>query len=143
MSSLFLILQVAGCQVAVDAHRVRSVIELGIVYPVPRAPIHVAGLAALRSQTLTVIDMRLAIGLDTDIPEGDRAPVVEVDGHAYALRCDGVDEVIEVPRQTLTIPGGFGAAWERFARRMIETPEGPALLLDIDRLVKMPVDAAN
>ena len=61
----------------------KSVIEIGTVTPIPRAPAWISGITALRSQALTVIDCRRAIGLGTgsggveaDWPTDHRAAVV-------------------------------------------------------------------
>ena len=56
MNQLLLIVSVAGGRVAFPAAKVESVVELDALSPVPRAPAHVAGLSALRSRVLTVID---------------------------------------------------------------------------------------
>ena len=56
MNELLLIVTIAGSRVALPAAAVESVVELDTLIPVPRAPVHVAGLSALRSRVLTVID---------------------------------------------------------------------------------------
>ena len=59
--ALVLIAHLAGETVALDADVVGSVVEIERIAPVPRAAPHIAGLAALRSRVLTVIDARAAI----------------------------------------------------------------------------------
>jgi purine-binding chemotaxis protein CheW len=87
MNALVLMVQIGGRRCAIAAEDVRSVIDLGTIAPVPRAPAFIAGITALRSQALTVIDCRLALGLSDEIwPCDSRAAVVAVDGHSYALR---------------------------------------------------------
>ena len=56
MSDLLLIVTIAGERVALPASAVESVVELDALISVPRAAPHVAGLSALRSRVLTVID---------------------------------------------------------------------------------------
>ena len=56
MNQLLLIVNIAGQMVALRADDVQSVIELDSLIAVPRAPAHIAGLSALRSRLLTVID---------------------------------------------------------------------------------------
>ena len=56
MNELLLIVSIAGSRVALPAVAVESVVELEALIPVPRAPEHLAGLSALRSRVLTVID---------------------------------------------------------------------------------------
>jgi purine-binding chemotaxis protein CheW len=56
MNELYLIVGIAGEKVAFRASDVQSVVEIDRITPAPRAPAYIAGLAALRSRALTVID---------------------------------------------------------------------------------------
>ena len=60
---LLVIALIAGRRCALSALDVKSVIEIGGVTPIPRTPGWIAGITALRSQALTVIDCRCALGL--------------------------------------------------------------------------------
>lgn len=136
---LLVILQIAGRRCALSALDVRSVIETGTITPIPRAPAWIAGITALRSQALTVIDCRRAIGLaDGDWPTDHRAAVVSTGGHAYALLVDGIEDITTAAGEAGQIPGGFGAEWSRIAVGMIETMAGPALLIDLPALLAGP-----
>ena len=139
MSELLVIIQIAGRRCALSAHDVKSVIEIGSITPVPRTPDFIAGITALRSQTLTVIDCRRAIGLAAD--DGltdDRAAVVASGGHAYALMVDAIEDITTASGEAGQVPGGFGPEWSRVARGMIETTSGPALLIDLEVLIAGP-----
>ena len=145
MNPLLLIVTIAGSRVALPAAAVESVVELEALIPVPRAPGHVAGLSALRSRVLTVIDTLRSLELgDTDCSDGIReAAVVELDGHHYALLVDVVDDVIEALSDPSPIRAAMGPGWERASKGMVETEEGPLLLLDIDALVAGPSQEAR
>ena len=145
MNPLLLIVTIAGSRVALPAAAVESVVELEALIPVPRAQGHVAGLSALRSRVLTVIDTLRSLELgDTDCSDGIReAAVVELDGHHYALLVDVVDDVIEALSDPSPIRAAMGAGWERASKGMVETEEGPLLLLDIDALVAGPGQEAR
>lgn len=140
---LLVIIQIAGRRCALWALDVKSVIEIGAVAPIPRAPAWIAGITALRSQALTVIDCRAAIGLGTqnasaDWPTDHRAVVVAEGGHAYALRVDGIEDVTTAATAPGQVPGGFGPEWSRIATGMIETMAGPVLLIDLPALLAGP-----
>ncbi|MGB7373870.1 chemotaxis protein CheW [Pontixanthobacter sp.] len=142
MSGLVLIITIGGTRAAIAAPAVDSVMELDNVYPVPRTPRHVAGLAAIRSQTMTVIDCKAALGLHPASLHSGRCPVVAVDGHMYALLVDAVEDVVETISDVRDIPGGYGAAWTAVALGMIETASGPVLLIDPAKLVVNPAAEA-
>lgn len=138
MNELLLIATIAGERVALPAAAVESVIELDALIPVPRAPDHVAGLSALRSRVLTVIDCQRALGLGETRFAGEgihEAAVVEMDGHHYALSVDAVEDVIEALSEPKPVRAAMGEGWERVSAGMVETQEGPLLLVSIDALV--------
>ena len=77
MNELLLIVTIAGQRVALPADAVESVVELDTLIPVPRAAPHVAGLSALRSRVLTVIDCMRSLELGaTDCADGVREAAV-------------------------------------------------------------------
>jgi purine-binding chemotaxis protein CheW len=141
MNELLLIVTIAGSRVALPAAAVESVVELDALIPVPRAPAQVAGLSALRSRVLTVIDCRRSLELgETDCSDGIReAAVVEVEGHHYALIVDVVEDVVEALSDPSPVRAAMGPGWERASKGMVETEEGPLLLVDIDALIAGPV----
>lgn len=140
MSDLVILVDIAGRKCALDADDVASVIEIDRTTPVPRAPGHIVGLTALRSQALTVIDCRLAIDNADQPPAAcERSPVVKVDGHSYALLVDAVHDVATARTEPIVIEGGFGENWNDAAQGMVETDLGPALLINIASLVRGPV----
>ena len=131
MTQLVILATIGGRRTAIPAETVRSVIEVEEIVPVPRAPDYVVGLAALRSRPMTVIDTRKAIGLrKKDEETGNRAIVVEQDGHAYALKVEEVFDVVAADGEPRDIGGKFGKGWQAVALGMVETPRGPALLMD-------------
>lgn len=140
MSALLLVVEIAGERVALPSSDTESVVELDTLIPVPRAAPHVAGLSALRSRVLTVIDAKRSLELgDTDCSDGIReAVVVELDGHHYALLVDQVEDVVESQSEPTAVRGAMEAGWERVARGMVETEMGPILLVDVAALVSGP-----
>ncbi|WP_260483975.1 chemotaxis protein CheW [Sphingomicrobium flavum] len=138
MNELLLIVDIADARVALPAAAVESVIELDALTPVPRAPSHIAGLSALRSRVLTVIDCQRALGLGTSSFDGaiHEAAVVEVEGHHYALSVDAVEDVVEARSEPQRIGAAMGEGWDRVSLGMVETDEGPLLLVDIAKLIE-------
>jgi purine-binding chemotaxis protein CheW len=146
MNELLLIVRLAGDRVAFQAASVESVVELDTLISVPRAPAHVAGLSALRSRVLTVIDCRQSLELgSTPLDDGaiHEAAVIEYDGHHYALTVDAVEDVVEAQSDLSPVRGAMAAGWARVARGMVETEEGPMLLVDVAALIIGPAAERN
>ncbi|MEM7687390.1 MAG: chemotaxis protein CheW [Pseudomonadota bacterium] len=139
MNDLLVMAQIAGRRCALHASDVKSVIELGAITPVPRSPDFIAGITALRSQALTVIDCRIALGFREIAWATDhRAAVVKVGGHSYALVVDAIEDIATSRSAPENVPGGFGPEWSRAATGMVETAIGPALLIDLAALIAGP-----
>lgn len=138
MNELLLVVFIAGERVALPAAAVESVVELDTLIPVPRAAPHVAGLSALRSRVLTVIDCvrSLELGSTASAAQGiQEAAVVELDGHHYALIVDLVEDVVEAQSEPTPVRAAMGAGWERVSLGMVETETGPLLLVDVAALI--------
>lgn len=128
---LLLIVRIAGRRVALPASEVEAVVELEGITPVPGAVPHLAGLSALRSRVLTVIDTRVSLGLgEPDPAEMNEAIVVPSGGHAYALLVESVEDVVEAASAAAPLRAHPGAGWDRVAAGMVDV--GGALLLLID-----------
>ena len=143
MNELLLVVTIADERVAIPAAAVESVVELDTLIAVPRAAPHVAGLSALRSRVLTVIDCKRSLELGTsDCSDGIReAAVVEFDGHHYALIVDLVEDVIEALSDPAPVRATMEAGWERVSRGMVDTESGPLLLVDVAALIAGAAEA--
>ncbi len=86
---------------------------------------------------LTVIDCMRSLDLGaTDCADGIReAAVVELDGHHYALLVDLVEDVVEARSDAAPVRAAMGRGWERVSTGMVETEQGPLLLVDVAALI--------
>jgi purine-binding chemotaxis protein CheW len=142
MNKLLLMCLIAGRRAAIPTDRVLSVIEIDAVTPIPATPDFIVGLTALRSQALTVIDCRVSLGFPaSERVGGNRAAVIEHEGHRYALLVDEAFDVAEALGEPVPVPGGFGEGWRNAATGMIETESGPALMVDVEQLILGPRQA--
>ena len=138
MDKLYLIATIAAQPVAIRASLVESVVDLPSLAPVPLAPPHVAGLAALRSRVLTVICCESALGLQPAKQARRRAVVVSIDGHHYGLLVGSIDDARVIDEQPQPIRGRLEAGWARVALGMLEYEGEALLLIDPERIVAGP-----
>jgi len=139
MNSLLVMALIAGRRCAFLAPDVQSVIEIGTITPIPRTASYIAGLTAMRSQALTVLDCRTAIGFNADEFSIDhRAIVASCRGDSYALRVDAIEDICSAMSEPAEVPGGFGEQWSLASKGLVETRTGPALLLDLERIIDGP-----
>lgn len=140
MSELYLIVSIASRRIAIRGCEVHSVIELEGITPIPKAPPFVAGLAALRSKALTVIDCRRSLELEEDEEEtpGNTAVVIEKDDFLYAMLVDRHEDVVHARSELIAEEDGYGDRWDSVALGMIETDLGAALVIDVSGLIAGP-----
>ena len=141
MEKLYLIAAIAGQPVAIRASLVDSVVDLGPIAPVPLAPPHVAGLAALRSKVLTVICCECSLGLADSPGSTGRAVVVSVDGHDYGLQVGAIEDARVIDEPPQPIRARLDAGWARVAMGMLEYEGEALLLIDPERIIAGPDEA--
>lgn len=143
MDELKLIARIAGQDVALPTEAIESVVEVDAITAVPLAPPHVAGLAALRSRVLTIIDTYAALELGRSGRDGLlQAIVVTIDSHLYGLLVDEVVDVAAIPGDAAPLHAGLARGWAQAALGLVEHQGRALLLLDPARIVAGPAIAA-
>lgn len=142
MSQLYLFARVADTQIAVASGEVEAVVKLGDVSPVPGMPAHIAGLSALRSRVLTIIDIAALIrGIATPASARSLAIIADIAGHSYGLMVDAVTDICPVPDGELPLRGQLDPAWAPHARALVEGEHGLSLLVSLAGFIE-PVQPA-
>jgi purine-binding chemotaxis protein CheW len=134
MTDLFVLGWIGGQRIAFHATGVEAVVDIAMVVSVPLAADHVIGLAAIRSQVITVIDGSVATGGRHGPPTG-RAVVAEIEGHRYAIRVDRIDDVIAAELHAASDAMPLAHQWRELAVGVIETGGTFAVVVDPARLV--------
>jgi purine-binding chemotaxis protein CheW len=139
MADLLLVVTLAGRRIAFPAADVEGVVELEGLTPAPGAAPHVAGLSALRSRVLTVIDSLVALDAGRAAEHSlANAVIVPSGGHPYALLVDAVEDVVEAESAIAPLSAPAGPGWDRVAIGMVEAGGDPLLLVDPHGLIAGP-----
>lgn len=137
MDQLYLLATLAGTRIAVDACEVEAVVRLTDIAPVPGMGAHVAGLSALRSRVLTIIDVAALIrGQATPANQRGLAIIANISGHSYGLMVDGVSDICRVPDGELPLRGQLDPAWATYARAIVEHEGHPWLLVSLAAFIE-------
>ena len=143
MAELLLIVRLGGERIALPAAEVDSVVEIDALTPVPGAARHVAGLAALRSRVLTVIDCLASLDPSRSLASGRTEAVMAViDGHPYALLVEAVEDVVEAQGERQAPAAALAGGWRRIGRGTVEAEGDLLLLADIEALIAGPAREA-
>ncbi|MGH0034347.1 MAG: chemotaxis protein CheW [Myxococcota bacterium] len=94
--------RLADSPYAVPVERVREIVRLRTITPVPRVPSSVLGVIALRGEIVQVVDLRMRLGLAT--PDPSRSSRVIVlhgdDDRVTGVLVDQVREVLRVSEES-------------------------------------------
>jgi purine-binding chemotaxis protein CheW len=121
--------------------KVREIIRMQKITPVPQMPEFVKGVINLRGRVIPVIDLRVKFGLKADFTERTCIVVVQVRLSAEStvqmgLIVDSVEEVVHVSNEEIEPTPEFGARVETaYLLGMAKVKGQVKTLLDIDRVV--------
>lgn len=98
-----LVFELAGDPYALPVERVREIVRLRAIAPMPRVPRPVRGVIGLRGEIIQVLDLRLRLGLAAAEPTRKSRIVVlhAEDGRVAGLLVDAVSEVLRLPEDAL------------------------------------------
>lgn len=134
-----LVIWLDGDPYALPIERVREIVRLRPITPVPRVPDAVRGVISLRGEIVQVLDLRRRLGLPpADTEAGRRRHRIVVlhgdDGQMAGLLVDRVSEVLRAPADELRAPAA------READTVVAlVPHGDRFvsLFDVDRLLEL------
>lgn len=136
MPSLFLIAHIHGCRVAINSDQIESIVNVPDVIPVPHCDPRVAGLFALRSRVLTLIDSQYVVtGERRTLQRGCLAVVVEIAGHHYGLAVDKVEDVVPLSADKIQQCIQPDGQWQSMVSETVEVGGQLVMILDPARLV--------
>ncbi len=121
--------------------KVREIIRMQKITPVPQAPDYVTGVINLRGRVIPVIDLRVKFGLKADFAERTCIVVVQVKlptGHAVqmGLIVDSVKEDVNLTAEDIEPTPEFGARIDTtYLLGMANVKGQVKTLFDLDRLV--------
>ncbi len=136
MSDLFLIAEIAGTEIACRSDFIESVVTIDDVIAVPQTDPMVAGLIALRSRVLTLIDCQFAVtGEKVNPGKGSLAIIATVNGHPYALMVGAVRDVVSVEADAIKPATRLDPRWARIASEVIAIDDRMVMLLSPEMLL--------
>ena len=136
MSDLFLIVVIAGTEVAIRSDCIESVVSVGEVVAVPQTDPLIAGLIALRSRVLTLIDCQFAVTARvSENKSGMLAVIATISGHPYALKVEAVRDVVSVDASAVRPAVRLDPRWARIACELVEIEDRMVVVLSPEMLL--------
>ncbi len=125
-------------QYGVDIRKVREVIRMGEITPLPRAPDFVKGMINLRGDVIPVIDLREKLGRAAAPTGGeeDRIIVVEIAEKLVGMIVDRVSHVLRVlPGQLEPTPPWLGGLTGEYLTGVVRQSDHLIVVLNVDTIL--------
>lgn len=139
LAGKYLTVNLAGESYGLAILKVREIIRLPKITPVPQLPAHIKGVINLRGKVVPVIDLRVKFELPTALTERACIVVVqvEIEGRgkvSLGLIVDAVEEVVNLRAEDIAPPPSFGLNSDRdYLLGMAKMGGTVKTLLDLDR----------
>ena len=141
MSTPFVTFTVAGQLFGVPVGQVQDILTLSSIASVPLAPAEVRGMINLRGRIVTVIDVRMRLGLKDKGANPTRRSMgvtVENGAESCTLLVDSVGDVASLPfRLREPNPVTLDPLWREVADGVFRLEHGLLVVLDVARLLKI------
>lgn len=136
MTALYLIAHINGCRVAIESDRVESIVHVPDIVAVPKSDPSVAGLFALRSRVLTLIDSQYIVtGMRRQLEKGCLAVVAEIGGHHFGLAVDRVEDVVSISSDDIETAIQPSDIWKSIISETASVDGELVMILDPSKLV--------
>lgn len=134
----FVTFRIANQLFGVHVLKVQDILRPEDIAFVPLAPPEVKGSINLRGRIVTVIDVRVRLGLaENENLENNMGVTVEQKNELYTLLVDEIGEVLELNRKDIEpIPSTLDQVWREFAVELYKLETELMVVLDIDKLLR-------
>jgi purine-binding chemotaxis protein CheW len=129
--------RLANEEYGIEITKIQEIILIGEVTRIPQTPDYIKGLINLRSNVITVVDLRQRFGMEcTDYTDATRIMVVNIQGRTIGMIVDAVSEVLRVNNNQLSPPPPVVAALGRtYITGLAKIKDRLLIMLNIDELL--------
>ncbi|MCT4776460.1 chemotaxis protein CheW, partial [Exiguobacterium aquaticum] len=118
----------------INVMKVREIITMLPLTPLPGTPEAIMGLIELRGEVMTVIDLPMVIGHPRDAGDNDRLIVCEFNGEKSVLRVDQVTEIKRISWEQIDTPSDLARGMQGITNGVVKTGDQMIILLDYERI---------
>ena len=132
-------MQVATQPFGIPVSSVRDVLGPQAISRIPLAPQAIAGSINLRGRIVTVLDLRIVLGLEaTEDREKAMNVVIDHHGELYSLLVDQVGDVLPVDEKLIEpLPQTVAPAWRSVSSGIVKLKDQLVLILVPDSLLSL------
>ena len=137
-SNKFLSFKIGDESYGIEIKSIIEIVELQRIIEVPDMPVYIKGVVNLRGKVIPVMDLRLRFNMQ-ERKYDDRTCIiiVNVNNTAVGLIVDNVDEVLEIPENSIEPPPNFKtrSGSNKFINGLGKISEEVKILLDVQKIL--------
>ena len=143
-----LLFELEGQRYGLPAERVREVVRMVAIAPLPRAPRAIEGVVNVRGEIVPVYDLRARFGLSARAPDAAEHLIVLTAGAGpVAIRVDVAESLESVPDADVTPSSSLsasvgGAGTGRHVKGVAAMDDGVLVIYDLDEFLTTEESAA-
>ncbi len=137
----YLTFSLGGEEYGIGILKIKEIIGMMPITPVPRMPAYVKGVINLRGKVIPVVNLRLKFGME-EVGYTDRTCIIVVETRGQSgsvligIIVDSVSEVLNIKAGEIEEAPGFGSGLETdYILGMAKMNGGVKILLDIDKVL--------
>ena len=137
----YLTFEIEGETYGIPILKVKEILGLREITPLPQTPASVKGVINLRGLIVPIVDLRLKFGLESKVAD-KRTSIVVLDlvwdGEALLMGVivDTVHEVQVIPDEKISHLAGLETRVKaRYIQGVADTPSGIRILIDVDKIL--------
>ncbi len=138
----YLTFALAGEEYGIGILKVKEIIGLMTITPVPQTPEHIKGVINLRGKVIPVVDLRLKFGMER-VESTERTCIIVTEiatgGHKIfmGIVVDSVSEVLNIKMAEIEDTPSFGSNLDTaYILGMAKIGQSVKILLDIDKVMR-------
>lgn len=118
--------------------RCREVVQDRLITNVPYSPDNVAGIVNLRGEVVTVLDLSVMLGYESNVLDNQYVLIrLKDETQHVAMKADQIYDILEIDKNQLEpAPAHLNELETRFIQGVAMTDRGLVVLLDADELLK-------
>jgi purine-binding chemotaxis protein CheW len=124
---------------AIVVSQVREIRKVEDITRVPKLPPYIEGVMNLRGQITTVIDLKKRLSIASDGPSRSaqsRIIVAEIGDNQLGIIVDAVEDVMRVPKESISLPPKTLSGTESSALTGIsKLPDKLIMMLDLEKVI--------
>jgi len=137
----YLTFSLAGEEYGIGILKVKEIIGLMTITPIPKTPEYIRGVINLRGKVIPVVDLRLKFGIQA-LADTERTCIIVAEivagGHKIfmGIVVDSVSEVLNIRTGEIEDTPNFGSKLDTaYIRGMAKINQSVKILLDIDKVM--------